>query len=305
METESHAWVEGMVVLDRTSEMEGLAVDALAIDELLGRRVGEGAPPICHLWRHPRAFVLGAKDNRLPGALEAVRLLTDAGYEAIVRGSGGAAVPLDAGVVNVSLILPLEGTHAFGFRDDFARMADLVKRAMAGYGLTVRHGEVEGSYCPGEYDLHIDGFKFCGIAQRRQVKAIIVSAFVNVAGSGDERAARVRAFYDVAGVGAEPGAHPDVIAGRVTSLEERGFGVDADGDGVGIAGDADGDGIDGGVDRLVAAFVAAIVGTLGRWQRELGSTDELDAAARAFPFPDAREIADMRDKLAARYPLPG
>lgn len=306
MGAEAYAWAKKMIVLDRTSELEGEALDAFAIDELLGRRVGEGAAPVCHLWRHPRAFAMGSKDGRLPRAAEATRLLMDAGYEPLVRGSGGAAVPLDEGVVNVSLVMPLTGAFAFGFRDDFARMADLIKRAMAGYGLTVRHGEVEGSYCPGEYDLHIDGFKFCGIAQRRQVKAMIVTAFVNVAGSGDARAAQVRAFYDVAGVGAEPGAYPDVVAGRVTSLEERGFAGEDAGAATG-PGMGENPGAEAVTENLVAAFVDAVVSTLRRWQRELDAADgAVTAANDAAPaLPDKQEIADMREKLAARYPLPG
>ncbi|MFC5531179.1 lipoate--protein ligase family protein [Cohnella yongneupensis] len=288
MNNGSFEWAKGMIVLDRTQAEIAPVGDSFARDELLCQRVGEGRPPVCHLWRHPRAFVLGAKDSRLPGAPEAVRWLEREGYEPIVRGSGGAAVPLDDGVVNVSLIMPLSGTYAYGFRDDFTRMVELIKRTMAGYGLVVRHGEVEGSYCPGDYDLHIDGFKFCGIAQRRQVKAMIVSAFVNVAGSGDARAALVRRFYDVAGIGAEAGDYPDVIAGRTTSLEERGF---AWGEG----------GLDAseGSDGLVSSFVGAIV-------RTLSYGDPVTALAVSPPheLPDASAIAEMRERLAIRYPIP-
>ncbi len=280
-------WTKGMVVLDRTRDLESPLGGAFALDELLARRVGDGGAPVCHLWRHPRAFVLGARDSRLPGAAEAIRLLDDAGYEAIVRGSGGAAVPLDPGVVNLSLIVPLiggggEAGPASGYREDFMRMVRLIGRALAGFGLTVRYGEVEGSYCPGDYDLHIDGFKFCGIAQRRQVKATIVTAFVNVEGSGDARAAIVRDFYGVAGLGAEPGSHPEVVPGRMTSLRERGF-----------------DGGDGFA--LTEAFARAIVETLGVHP----AADAADAAGPgAMPLPTEDELAAMRDRLATRYPLP-
>lgn len=218
---------------------------------------------------------MGTKDSRLPGAAEGVRWLSDAGYEAIVRGSGGAAVPLDDGVVNVSLILPSSGELAHGFRDDFGRMVALIKLALLEHGLTVRYGEVEGSYCPGDYDLHIDGFKFCGISQRRQVKAMIVQAFVNVEGSGDERAALVREFYARAGAGAEPGEYPDVIEGRMTSLQERGFA------GAGAEGTS-----------LARSFSDAVIGAL----QAASAADSL--------LPDSAAIAAMRERLAARYPLP-
>lgn len=273
MNNASFAWAKGMVVLDRTQSAEGSVGDSFAIDELLCKRAGEGGSPVCHLWRHPRAFVMGTKDSRLPGAADGVRWLRDEGYEAIVRGSGGAAVPLDDGVVNVSLIMPSSGELAHGFRDDFGRMAALIKLALLEHGLTVRYGEVEGSYCPGDYDLHIDGFKFCGISQRRQVKAMIVQAFVNVEGSGDERALLVREFYARAGVGVDPGEYPDVIAGRMTSLQERGF-VGASGTG------------------LSRCFADAVIGAL----RIAPAADSL--------LPDAAAIAEMRERLAARYPLP-
>lgn len=275
-------WTKGMVVFNRMDALDAPLEDSFALDELLAKRVGEGGPPVCHLWRHPRAFVLGARDARLPRAAEGVRLLHDAGYEAIVRGSGGAAVPLDEGVVNVSLLMPIDAAESSGFRDDFLRMVRLIGLAMAGYGLTVRYGEVEGSYCPGDYDLHLDGFKFCGIAQRRQVKAMIVTAFVNVAGSGDARAAIVRDFYDVAGVGAEPGAYPDVIPGRMTSLRERGFEADA-----GVA--------------PTLTFAQAIVRALGVDAASV--VTGLDDSG-ALLLPSEGELSSMRERLAARYPLP-
>ncbi|MBO9599702.1 MAG: lipoate--protein ligase family protein [Cohnella sp.] len=274
MSVSTLTWAKGMVVLDRLRSVEESVGDSFAIDELLCKRVGEGESPVCHLWRHRRAFVMGTKDSRLPGAADGVRRLRDAGYEAVVRGSGGAAVPLDDGVVNVSLILPSSGELAHGFRDDFGRMVALIKLALLEHGLTVRYGEVEGSYCPGDYDLHIDGFKFCGISQRRQVKAMIVQAFVNVEGSGDERAALVRGFYARAGVGADPGEYPDVIAGRMTSLQERGF--------VGAGGTS-----------LARNFADAVIGTL-----------QASPAADSL-LPDSAAVAEMRERLAARYPLPG
>ncbi len=273
MSVSALAWAQGMVVLDRLRSVDGSVGDSFAIDELLCKRVGEGEAPACHLWRHPRAFVMGTKDSRLPGAADGVRWLREAGYEAIVRGSGGAAVPLDDGVVNVSLILPSSGELAHGFRDDFGRMVAMIKLALLEHGLTVRYGEVEGSYCPGDYDLHIDGYKFCGISQRRQVKAMIVQAFVNVEGSGDERAALVREYYARAGSGAAPGEYPDVIAGRMTSLQERGF--------------------TGGDVGLARSFADAVIGAL-----------QASTAADSL-LPIAAEIAEMRERLAARYPLPG
>jgi len=265
-------WAAGIRILDRTSETsDGDAARPFALDELLGRATGDGGPPVCHLWRHPRAFVLGTKDARLPGAAEAVRWLESRGYSALARNSGGAAVPLDAGVVNVSLVLPIPDGTRQDYRADFARMYALIRAAAARFGVDVRRGEVAGSYCPGDYDLSVGGLKFCGIAQRRLLRAMIIQAFVLVEGSGAERASLVRAFYDRAAVGAEPGAYPIVRPEVMTSLAERGA--------AGLS--------------TAEAFAAAIVGVL---------------PAGAEPFdrselPDEDAVAAVAARLRARYPL--
>lgn len=257
-----------MLLLDRTGEIGPADVaSAFAMDELLGRRASGGGPAICHLWRHPRAFVIGSKDARLPGSPDAVRLMEEQGYSVLVRHSGGAAVPLDPGVVNVSLILPAQSETPGAFNDDFERMFELIRAALSVYGREVGRGEVDGSYCPGDYDLHIDGLKICGIAQRRQVGATIVQAFVNVEPSGPERARLVRSFYERAGAGAAPKDYPDVRPETMSSLQERGI---------------------RGAERA-ESFSAAIVCTLGAFgAKRLGEPgalrlpgqDELDAAAR-------------------------
>lgn len=174
------------------------ALRVFAFEELLGREVGEQGQPVIHFWRHSGACILGLRDRQLPQAEVAMEALRADGYDVIVRHSGGAAVPLDAGVLNVSVVFP----HAAGqvdFKDDFQWFADVIIRACARVGvLGVAIGEIAGSYCPGAYDLSVDGRKFCGIAQRRQTKATIVHAFVLVEGDAEARAAVAKRYYDVA-----------------------------------------------------------------------------------------------------------
>jgi lipoate-protein ligase A len=49
------------------------------------------------------------RDAKLPYAREAKKWLENHGYTVIVRNSGGTAVLLDEGILNVSLIFPEEG----------------------------------------------------------------------------------------------------------------------------------------------------------------------------------------------------
>jgi octanoyl-[GcvH]:protein N-octanoyltransferase len=192
------SWPEAVQLADlATGVRERDILFPFALDEVIGREVGEGRMPLIHIWRHPRAFVMGLRDRRLPGADKAMNWLREQGYDVAVRNSGGAAVPLDPGVVNLSVILP-NPERSLDFRQDFVVMADLIKGALQGSGVRVAAGEIAGAYCPGDYDLSVDGRKFCGIAQRRLTKAYIVQAFVVVEGSGEERRRLVRRFYDIA-----------------------------------------------------------------------------------------------------------
>lgn len=209
-------------VIDTTSRiMTGDILLPFALDEVCGKQVGKGLlEPILHIWRHQRAFVLGARDWKLPDVHEANSWLQAQGYGVTVRNSGGAAVPLDPGVVNLSLIMP-NSQGALNVQQHFELMAALIRQSLDGYTSRVDTGEVSGAYCPGEFDVSVNGKKFCGIAQRRQTKAVIIQAFVLVEGSGEERGKLVQTFYDIAaGDGSTQAVYPSVEPTSMSSLSE-------------------------------------------------------------------------------------
>ncbi|MGZ9585745.1 lipoate--protein ligase family protein [Paenibacillus marinisediminis] len=295
---------EGMLVLDRTNELtEKDVLYPFALDEMLCRRTGQGGPAICHLWRHPRAFVMGQRDSRLPRAAEAEQWLQSLGYETAVRSSGGAAVPLDLGVVNLSLILPKTSQGDLHFHRDFERMYQLIRAALEETGREVDKGEIAGAYCPGDYDLSINGLKFCGIAQRRQSHAFIVQAFVVCSGSGRDSARLVRDFYDRAasessqGTAAEAhnaasaanasaaeqlevqpstaGSHPLVTEGSTASLDEL----------IGLGPDAA---------RLFADAVKRVI-------HARQTAEGIAAAAASLWLPEPAQVRETAAKLRSRY----
>ncbi|NOV04147.1 lipoate--protein ligase family protein [Paenibacillus planticolens] len=209
-----------MVILDRTLESESRSIlYAFALEELLCRSIGKSSPPILHIWRHPRAFVMGLRDSRLPEAALANQWLIDQGYDTAVRNSGGAAVPLDLGVVNVSLLLPKEPGD-MEHRKDFEMMVALIREIMSKLTDRIDQGEVLGSFCPGEFDLSVGGRKFCGIAQRRQQRALSVQAFIIVEGEGEGKATLARSFYERAAGSTDPADYPTVAPGSMASLAE-------------------------------------------------------------------------------------
>ncbi|CAI6086811.1 Lipoyl-[GcvH]:protein N-lipoyltransferase [Cohnella sp. JJ-181] len=285
------------MILDRTDRLEADdPLHAFALDELLCRAAGAGGPAICHLWRHPRAFVMGLRDSRLPRAREAAGRLADLGYGVAVRNSGGAAVPLDPGVVNLSLILPKDRAEDMAFHGDFERMYDLIRMAVRRLGGEASKGEVVGSYCPGDFDLSIAGRKFCGIAQRRQVKSYNVQAFVIAEGEGAARASLVREFYAVAAEGADSSAYPDVGTDRMASLAELTGAWDAAGGGAqgGFGGGNGGKGA-----GLSARFAAAVKDVIRAYQTPAG----IARAEAALRLPASDEIEAMAASLRSRYGL--
>ncbi|CAM3306584.1 lipoate--protein ligase family protein [Paenibacillus lupini] len=266
-----------LILLDRMNDFsEEDPLYAFALDELLCRSTGRGGPAVCHVWRHPRAFIMGLRDSRLPGAGAARNLLETAGWATAVRNSGGAAVPLDTGVVNLSLILPKSNAMDFHFHNNFEQMYELIRLALQGSGKSVDKGEITGAYCPGDFDLSIGGYKFCGIAQRRQAQAIVVQAFIVAEGSGAERARLVRSFYNQAAAGADPELYPLVVENSMASLEElAGLGSEA-----------------------AHVFADAVKQVIADAKRSAGITAET-----SLILPSAEQIREMTETLHNRYAI--
>ncbi|GIP32316.1 lipoate--protein ligase family protein [Paenibacillus sp. J2TS4] len=215
-------WLQTVTVIHTKQEVNTASFPILlpfAWDEVMCRQVEELQGPLLHIWRHPRAFVVGLRDRKLPHAEQAMEWLRKQGYDTAVRNSGGAAVPLDAGVVNLSLVLP-NPRGKMDFHSDFRFMVSLLRKVLSTWTDSIQDGEVAGSYCPGDYDLAIEGRKFCGIAQRRQTRGFVVQAFVVVEGKGEDRAAIARQFYQIASGGEERLAYPRVSEASMASLAE-------------------------------------------------------------------------------------
>ena len=82
------------------------ALESFAADDTLCHLVGqEMSIPTVRTWVHDQTVVLGIQDHRLPHISEAVALIENEDYNAIVRNSGGLAVVLDEGVLNISIVL--------------------------------------------------------------------------------------------------------------------------------------------------------------------------------------------------------
>jgi octanoyl-[GcvH]:protein N-octanoyltransferase len=182
---------ESMSALNRS------ALESFAADDTLCHLVGQQMSiPAVRTWVHDKTIVLGIQDHRLPNISEATSILEKAGYQSIVRNSGGLAVVLDEGVLNISMILSEQNT-SIDIPTGYEIMLEFVKLLFPEAEDRIQAYEIVGSYCPGSYDLSIDGLKFAGISQRRLRSGIAVQVYLCIEGSGGERAELIRELYDV------------------------------------------------------------------------------------------------------------
>lgn len=208
-------------LLDRTEvDQQSNALTSFAVEDTLCTYVGQHQDaPTVHVWVHPNTVVLGQMDTRLTNFQQGVAYLRRAGYDVKLRNSGGAAVVLDSGVLNLSLIMPTTGALN-AINHGYELLYQLLKEILTPLGRCIDAGEIVGSYCPGNYDLSIEGRKFTGIAQRRRRGAVAVQAFLNVTGSGSQRAELIKGFYEKAAANEDQSSFPQVVPAVTASLSE-------------------------------------------------------------------------------------
>ena len=193
------------------------ALESFAADDTLCHLVGQKMSiPTIRTWVHDETVVLGIQDHRLPHITEAVSMLENAGYKSIVRNSGGLAVVLDEGVLNISMIFT-EQDKSIDISTGYGVMLEFVRMLFPESEDQIKAYEIVGSYCPGSYDLSIDGRKFAGISQRRLRQGIAVQVYLCVEGSGSKRAELIRDLYEIGLQGEEtkfsyPAIKPEVMA---------------------------------------------------------------------------------------------
>ena len=204
--------------------MSGLtssALESFAADDTLCELVGKGESlPTIRTWVHNQTVVLGIQDHRVPHIIEARDVLTAYGYQSIVRNSGGLAVVLDRGVLNVSIVVS-EKENAIDIGAGYDLMVEFIRHVFPELADRIEAYEVVGSYCPGSYDLSIDGKKFAGISQRRLKQGIAIQIYLCIEGSGSERARLIQEFYKAGLQGQNTKfAYPSIVPEVMASLSE-------------------------------------------------------------------------------------
>lgn len=164
--------------------------------DLLTTFAGEQNCALFHFWQLKQQVIFGMKDTRVPDLKKGLEAVKQLDYQAVVRNSGGLAVVSDEGILNFTLILPHEWkNHIHSIEDGYLMMKEIIQLAFQDQKMTIESFEVSDSYCPGEFDLSINGYKFAGIAQRRVKKGIAIMIYLSVFGEQEQRGKLIENFY--------------------------------------------------------------------------------------------------------------
>lgn len=165
--------------------------ESFAYDDVLMHMVSEDHIKKVRSWVHEDFVILGLQDMRLPNLSEGLKFLEDSGMNYIVRNSGGLGVVLDSGVLNLSIVVHKRESPTI--ESGYELMYDVIKSILP--EADIEAYEIVGSYCPGNFDLSINGQKFAGISQRRIRDGVSIQIYLAVSDSGGERAALMKSFY--------------------------------------------------------------------------------------------------------------
>jgi hypothetical protein len=153
------------------------------------------------LWRAPRALVVGRSDTRLPNFANAVDHLGAEGWPVLIRRSGGSACPVSGGTLQIALARPLlPGTT---IDSAYSELTNLIRTVLKSYGLRIAIRKKSSGFCPGRYDISVNGRKIAGLSQQwRQCNGhitVTTAATMIVEEDPEEIAHIVNLFYRAAG----------------------------------------------------------------------------------------------------------
>lgn len=210
----------------KTISQERLTNDidqALAYSQVLLEEVNDNPNQfLVHFWPLEKTVILGLLDQQLPDLEKGKDFIEKQGYRIAVRNIGGLAVVADSGILNFSICLP-KNQENFRISEGYELMVELIKKTFAPFGKTIEAYQIDNSYCPGKFDLSINGQKFAGIAQRRIKDALLVSIYLSVNGNQNQRGQLISDFYQESGAQSSsisyPSVKPEVMANLSQLLE--------------------------------------------------------------------------------------
>lgn len=140
-----------------------------------------------------KAISIGFDDTKAPFFKEGVDYYRSQGYQVGIRGAGGRSVANDEGILNFSLQFKTDLTP----HEQYVFFHQFMQDALSPLGIKFDLGLVEGAYCPGKYDISIDGRKVSGTASRSVNGNALVGGFLAVTGDQKKRSKVISRFYEI------------------------------------------------------------------------------------------------------------
>lgn len=162
-------------------------------------------------------ILLGAKDTRLPKIRQGVTFLQQQGYDIVVRPHGGMAIVCDPGVINMSIVQDMSH-HSISIDKAYQQFIVFLQSIFEAYQLKIDAYEMARSYCPGKFDIIINGQKIGGTAQRRFKTGVTTAAYLSINGNQVQRAQLLKDFYQIAGADT---SYPNIDIHCMTTLSDH------------------------------------------------------------------------------------
>ncbi|APX71224.1 lipoate--protein ligase family protein [Companilactobacillus allii] len=176
----------------------------------------ENSIPVAHFWTTPPTVILGLQDQRLKNIAGGMKRLEEKRYLYYVRNSGGLGVVTDEGILNFTLFLPNKNNITID--QAYEQMHQIMQKTFSD---KIKTGEIVHSYCPGTYDLSIDGKKIAGISQRRSGNAVAIMAYISVTGNQKKRSQLMKDFYEISNYPLHKKiTYPNIDIHCMTNLDE-------------------------------------------------------------------------------------
>lgn len=163
---------------------------------------------------------IGFDDTKAPNFDAGVAYYRSQGYQVGIRGAGGRSVANDDGILNFSLQFKTD----MDYHEQYVFFHKFMQDALAPLNIKLDLGIIEGAYCPGIYDISINGRKVSGTASRAVRGNALVGGFLAVTGDQKRRSEVISRFYeitdDVIRVNPEKMTTISEAVGREVSVEE-------------------------------------------------------------------------------------
>lgn len=167
----------------------------IATDELFLRQVLTNNECILHIHSLENPAILGTPDTRVPFFKEALDSFYNNNLIPAVRNIGGLGIIADTGVVSFSIIMNINPS-TFSLNAGYNLMTEFIKAIFPEASSKIQAVEISNSYCPGDFDLSIDGKKFAGIAQRKVKENVVVSIYLSLFGNQQNRTRIMKEYYE-------------------------------------------------------------------------------------------------------------